>query len=227
MQNKEISNLETKDEIYFFISQNPGLHLRELFRKLNLSEGTIRYHIKHLLKDGLITKKIEDRYTRYYPSSDNIKDEYKTIIHFLRKEVTRNIIFYLLICGYGTQHELSENINKSPSTISFHIKKLLKNKIIKQVHSKNDVIDINKNLTDIEEYVLEIRQKIYCLDDPNLIYNFLTNYKEKLFNTPVKTEILKQMDSYIEYKKTLRLKKIHLSVNNYYNLVKEVFSSVI
>jgi len=96
MQKKGKSDLETRDIIYYFIYKHPGLHLREIFRKLNLSEGTIRYHIKYLTKSKLVTKKIEDRYTRFYPVADNIEDVDKTIIHFFRKEATRNIILLLL-----------------------------------------------------------------------------------------------------------------------------------
>jgi len=227
MLKKKKSDLETRNRIYYFIYKHPGLHLREIFRKLDLSEGTIRYHITYLTKSNLVTKKIEDRYTRFYPVADNIEDADKTIIHSFRKEATRNIIFYLLVCGYGTQQELSKNIKKSPSTVSFHTKKLLKKGIIKEANPKNDALDLNENILNIEEYEPSGREKVYYLDNPNMIYNFLTEYKEKLFDDETKKDILNQIDNYIDYKKSARLEKIQSSVNNYYDLVKEVFSSVI
>ena len=47
MKQKDILVLENRKILYKCIKENPGLHLRELFRKLDsISGGTIRLPIK-------------------------------------------------------------------------------------------------------------------------------------------------------------------------------------
>ena len=66
MKNSVTIGGNNKEVIYNFIIKYPGVHLREIFRNLDISEGTIRYHIEILLKQGLIVKSDSDGYMRYY-----------------------------------------------------------------------------------------------------------------------------------------------------------------
>ncbi|MCK4365849.1 MAG: winged helix-turn-helix transcriptional regulator [Thermoplasmatales archaeon] len=57
ISNENILELETRRQIYNIILENPGLHLRELSRRTNLSFGGLRHHLNYfgimiLLKGG-------------------------------------------------------------------------------------------------------------------------------------------------------------------------------
>ena len=82
-------DLERRKRIFNYILKYPGLHLQDLIRRLNLSNGTVRYHLKYLEKRGLITTRANDGYVRIYVSN-NIGEKQKIMIHLLRQDTPRN-----------------------------------------------------------------------------------------------------------------------------------------
>ena len=60
----EILKLETRREIYNFILEYPGLHLREISRRTNIPLGSLGYYIKSLKKYGLIETKKDQKYNQ-------------------------------------------------------------------------------------------------------------------------------------------------------------------
>ena len=61
MRSKEKHSLENRKIIYNFIYKNSGLHLNKLFRKLNMNNGTIRYHLKYLEEKNMINNEKYER----------------------------------------------------------------------------------------------------------------------------------------------------------------------
>ena len=99
MVNKEyILNLKTRRRIYNYILKYPGLHLRELCRKLNMPKTTLDYHLSYLEKKGLIISKPEKYYTRYYVK-EQVSTGDKELIKLFRQEIPRIIILLLLVTG--------------------------------------------------------------------------------------------------------------------------------
>ncbi len=92
---KRALELKIRRRIYNFILKYPGLHFRELMRKLNLPNGTLGYHLKYLEKRGLITARPGEGYVRYY-IINNIGTDQKKMFHILRQETPRNIILFSL-----------------------------------------------------------------------------------------------------------------------------------
>ena len=82
---------KSSDKILQTIILNPGIHLREIYRKIKLSEGTIKYHLRKLEKSGLIIKKKKNRYSRYYHYAVS-KNHEQNILALLRRETPRNIL---------------------------------------------------------------------------------------------------------------------------------------
>lgn len=52
-------DLKTRRNIYNFILKHPGLHFRELCRKLSLPNSTLSYHTRYLEKRGFIIARPE------------------------------------------------------------------------------------------------------------------------------------------------------------------------
>ena len=63
---ENILQFETRRNIYNFIVERPGLHLREISRRINISFGGLRHHLDILKKQELIITKTNYGYTRYY-----------------------------------------------------------------------------------------------------------------------------------------------------------------
>ncbi|MEJ2271622.1 MAG: winged helix-turn-helix transcriptional regulator, partial [Candidatus Bathyarchaeota archaeon] len=66
MFKEEILENERRGEIYEFIKKNPGLHLRELQRRLNLPLTSLEYHIDYMVRKNVLLKESSKHYSRYY-----------------------------------------------------------------------------------------------------------------------------------------------------------------
>jgi predicted transcriptional regulator len=116
--------LETRRDIYDLIVRYPGLHEREIARRLDISLSTLDYHLHYMEKRGLLVSKKDGRYTRYF-AAKKVGMEDKKIISLLRQQTPRQIVLYLLEHPGGIHKDICSAVGKSPSTVSFHLKKLV------------------------------------------------------------------------------------------------------
>lgn len=84
-----------RDFIEQIISENPGIHFREIQRKSGAAVGQVEYHIYQLEKMEKISIRKDGKLKRYFLLNNTGFNERKTI-YFLRNKVARDIIFYLL-----------------------------------------------------------------------------------------------------------------------------------
>lgn len=127
-----VLDLETRKNIYDHVCTAPGSHFREIQRRLKISSSVVEYHLKYLEDRDMIVARKETRYKRYYIAG-KIGAKDKSFMSILRQKVPRQIVLHVLL-NPGTSHkDLREMFAISPSTLSFHLQKLLKNEIIKQV----------------------------------------------------------------------------------------------
>lgn len=84
-----------RDYIEKIISENPGIHFREIQRKSGAAIGQLEYHLYQLERLEKISIKKDGKLKRYFLINDTGFSERK-IIYFLRKSVSREIIFYLM-----------------------------------------------------------------------------------------------------------------------------------
>ena len=150
----EKTGVEIRKKIYDFILKYPGLHLSELSRKMDMPKSTINYHLNHLKKQKQIVRKDDDKYTRYY-IANNVGENEKKILHILRQETPREIIIYLLLNPNSSQIKISKDLNKHPTTISFHLNKLNNVDMIESMITGNEIKYNIKN----SEHVLELFTK--------------------------------------------------------------------
>ena len=124
--------------IYDYISKYPGLHNREISRKLSIPRTTLQYHLNFLMKKGLVNEKEDGNYSRYFPSKE-ILDIEKELFSIFRKRIYRSILYILSYHRVVTQKDIVKylkedfKIKKHPTTVSFHLDKLLELEIIECV----------------------------------------------------------------------------------------------
>jgi predicted transcriptional regulator len=137
------------------IYKNPGIHFCELIRISGIKNGTLVHYTDKLESNGIILTKREKRKTRFY--SPKISLDEIEIIKFLRKQTSKDIIF-LLIKNNGLEfHEIVSKVEKSPSTISQNITKLIKSDLV--------IIKIDET------------KKKYFIKKNILIINLIKNYQ--------------------------------------------------
>ncbi|MFO7991346.1 MAG: helix-turn-helix domain-containing protein [Thermoplasmata archaeon] len=127
--------LEPRKKTYNAIDENPGVHLRELDRLIDVPLGTIRYHLRVLEKRGLIVARKEGKYKRYYVKGTVDKTD-KDKLAVLRKELPRTIILFLLEYPGSTHGDIAEVMDVAPSTISYHLGKLSDGNIVEKVDGR-------------------------------------------------------------------------------------------
>ena len=123
-----------------------------------------------------------DRYVRFY-ASNKLGFEDKKILNVIQKKTPRRIILYLLKNKAASQKELSRKLKKAESTLSEHIKKLLKLGIIEVAKKKGKNIIITNYVQEknLKKKIVR-REKFYILKDPYYIYAFIRDNEGKLLD---------------------------------------------
>jgi DNA-binding transcriptional ArsR family regulator len=186
--------LKTRHELYNFISENPGLHLREIFRKENLSFGCLKYHLEYLAKLNLIVSRPDLKYRRYYVKESIGKKDVE-ILNLLRQEVPLRIIMMLLIPGPGHIYKDKETNKKALLKHSTFDKTYSKREMIeltKYWKDKHDNFSLNKHRTTIGFHIQKLldiglieqvkvgREVKYKLKDENEMVTIFIKYKDAL-----------------------------------------------
>jgi DNA-binding transcriptional ArsR family regulator len=200
MYKNDLLHLDTRRNIYNVILENPGIHFRELSRKLDMPITTLDYHLNHFRKRGLISIRTSDNYKRFYVK-DKVGVKEKEIFNVLRQAVPRNIVLYLMF-GYAcSKMDLCKELDKHPSTIDFHLKKLVKLDIIKKADIKNNMIKMPKGIIKYERTSNEI---VYIFKDMGIFYNLydlLIVYKGSLPEKQLFNYFLKEGKAHLSKRK--------------------------
>lgn len=178
MHSNKLYELEPRQRIFNYIKKNPGLHLRELSRKINIPKTTLRYHLRFLKKQNLIAVKSEGVYRRIHVI-DKLGTRDREILNLLRQEVPCKILLYLSSLIICSQIELSKELDKSPTTIEFHLKKLVDMDIIKPTTIENGFICRRKDSSYIRGRSPVKSEIIYRLKDHDtylVIHRLLVKY---------------------------------------------------
>lgn len=145
------------------IDKSPGIRYRELLRLTGLSNGVLSYHLAELEESKVIKVDRGRRVTRYYPL--HISAEISNIIGYVRNSVSRQIVTILSQSNGCTLGEIAAFTNKAPSTVSWHLQRLVKAGIV----SKALVRKLDG---------LIYKSSIYLVSDKELIKKVLNNYVE-------------------------------------------------
>ena len=131
---EEVPSLNTdninRNAILIAIVQNPGIRYRELLRLTNLSDGVLAYHLKRIEKSRrIIVARQNKKTTRYYSHGIPIGDVL-IIGHIRHSSTRRRILTFILEHRVCTFNSIVEHISKAPSTVSWHLKALIGEKIV-------------------------------------------------------------------------------------------------
>jgi predicted transcriptional regulator len=163
--------LENRRHIYKLIERFPGIHFRELFRKLTLSMGSFEYHLQILEKNELIFLKKEGGFTRYFVKG-SLGEEDKELATMLRNDRLRKILFTLILNPGISHTTLTEQLDWPKSTISFYLKKLFNKDIIEErpLSSKKNMPETGKP------------QKGIYVNRPDKVIHLVMIYKSGFFD---------------------------------------------
>jgi predicted transcriptional regulator len=133
MENSERAlNLDVRRRIFECISESPGVHFREIQRRVGIATGSLDYHLHFLYKSGLVRTERQGKYLRYYSVTKHFDEEEKSVLLLLRNDKIRHILIYLIENKRALPTRIAEYLGISNSTLSWYLKNLEENGIITQ-----------------------------------------------------------------------------------------------
>jgi len=139
----DILELETRRRIYDVVNNNPGLHLSKIAQIVEMRVSLVEYHLNYLEKNGMISSSKEKGYTRYFVQGK--------IGRFDKK------FLFLLKKGHAKHKDLLREVNVAPSTLSYHLSRLVDHGVVESNYFKGD--------------------KSYKIVNKDDLIRFLINYK--------------------------------------------------
>jgi predicted transcriptional regulator len=153
--------LEVRHKLYSAIVRYPGLHYREIQRRTGIATGQLTYHLEYLREVHLVKTANDGEYLRYY-SNTQISPEERKVLELARQKSVRHILLHLLDNDGCDHNSVVNSLGLSPSTVSWHLKKLL------------DAGVISKRT--------EGRRSIFSIVQPELVVVVLMKYKESFLD---------------------------------------------
>jgi len=154
--------LETRRKIYQIILKHPGIHLREIQRKLDMATGMLTYHLGVLEETGFIRSETKEGKKCYFPYTFPYSD--RRIILLLREKIARSIVLFLIERPH-TFSELVKKTGRSKSVVSTSLSRLRDGGVVK-ISTQNDT-------------------NYYELSDPDKIKKMFITYKESFYDDAV------------------------------------------
>ena len=216
----DILELKTRRKIYQYILKNPGLHLRELSRRLKIPITTLSYHINYLKKRGLIIGKTKGCFVRYYVIN-KVGSNDKELLSLLRNKTIHQIILILYYDVVTSRIEISEMLEKHPNTIAFHLKKLQDMDIIEPAEVGDGVV-ISSWGTVIERFPVG-REIIYRFKNAELLWDILITYQESYLDGFLTKLILDSIMFHGKDEMPKRLKTLDAGIDSAIELAFEFF----
>ncbi len=115
------ASLDNQKKTYSFIEKIPGIHFRELQRRMNIGRGTLEYQVRKLLKRGLIHEE-HNHFRRFYILG--IPEQERLLLALLRNDTYKKILLALLQNHTLNHKQIMRLSLLSASSTSEHLKKL-------------------------------------------------------------------------------------------------------
>ncbi|MEO2116849.1 MAG: winged helix-turn-helix transcriptional regulator [Methanocaldococcus sp.] len=127
---------DTRREIYNYILDNPGCHLREISKNLDIPVSTLTWHLRILEKANLIKSKKFGNRLIYYPADMDMRD---LPLLYLKNETQKSIFNYLLKSPAHLR-KIAKDLNLNVETVRYNLKKLENLGIIKAKEEGNKIV---------------------------------------------------------------------------------------
>lgn len=125
---------DCRRELVVFVESSPGVSLSTASERLDTPRSTVRYHVRVLARnDELSVPTILDR-RRLFPPY-----EVSAVLAALNDEGTRRIVTLLAAREAVTVSELAAALNRSHSTVSYHLNRLDEAGIVERARDTNRV----------------------------------------------------------------------------------------
>lgn len=149
---------DPRDQVLAFVRHYPGVHVREVERRLHLSSKLANYHLAALEHDGLVERVQEKGYARFLPRVTKPRWSPRDIafLCLMRRAVAFRITLLLLSRGEMTQGDLARTLDLAKPSTTYHLH-LLEDDHVVSVEPRG-------------------RERWYSLTDPDRVRGLLADF---------------------------------------------------
>jgi predicted transcriptional regulator len=117
------------ESLLSFVQRYPGVHLREIRRRLKIPIGTLDYHLYRLGRQGLVLIRFQGGYKCCFPAVSAvargpIPEAQKTLLSLLRQPLPRALLLHLYLEGPTSPALLGAAVETSGPNLSYFLKRL-------------------------------------------------------------------------------------------------------
>jgi len=224
-----ILKLEIRQKIYDFIYKNPGLNIKEISMRMDITRSAIRHHLKYLIKSKLVNSNSDGKTNRFYACGQLGKKD-KELLGILRQKVPFKIIMYLLYPGFCSRDELAKDINLRPSTIHYHIKKLLDLDVIKPIEVRDGKFIASQYRNKPLIFKKPVgTEKFYMWKNPEILEDvcrLLINHKDSMADPSIidaYKDIVEEWTQMWKYSKPKKFFNGNSTIDNFIDMLDEIF----
>ncbi|HZY69914.1 MAG TPA: hypothetical protein VFF67_02910 [Thermoplasmata archaeon] len=144
-----------------FVQQYPGVHLREIRRRLGIPIGTLDYHLYRLGRQGLISVRFQGGYKCCYPATSEVEnapipEPKKLLLALLRQAIPRSLILQLYLEGPSSPAEIGAAVATTAPNLAYFLRRLDAMGVIERGESEG--------------------KRIVRLTDPKTVHQILLQY---------------------------------------------------
>ncbi len=129
----DLLELDTRRRLFEVVQEYPGLHLRELARRVDMNPNHAKYHLQYLEKHGLLSSRKQGGYWTFFPRGegtlgmrDTVDARQKEVLALLRRPIPLHVTLVLLDQDEASLSDLGEAVDASVSTLHYHMGKMEK-----------------------------------------------------------------------------------------------------
>ncbi len=143
---------ETRSDLYEFLQDKPGTHLRAIADELDLSTTNVLWHLRKLEDADLVKGKKLEGYKVFYPVEGGTEGKRKAMANaVLKNDNAQAILEYIATEPGAHQRAIARALDVNHGTVRWHLRKMLKTDLVMEV--KRDHA-IQYYLTDLGATVL-------------------------------------------------------------------------
>ncbi|MES2154158.1 MAG: MarR family transcriptional regulator [bacterium] len=141
-----------------YVSRYPGIHVREIERRLGLPSRLAAYHLEQLEHEGQVQCIQEPGFARYFPAVGKPRWSRREMefLCLMRHAVALRITVLLLSETEMAQGDIARRLDLAKASTSYHLALLVKAGLVEVRRAG--------------------RQRIYCLSEPTHVTGMLANF---------------------------------------------------
>jgi predicted transcriptional regulator len=111
---------DARDRLHGTIDEAPGTHLSALCERADVSLSTARHHLRVLEGEGLVSSVKQRGKRRYYPADASDRE----LAAAMADDAAATVLETLVHTGPAPVSTLAEELDRDPSTVTHHLKRL-------------------------------------------------------------------------------------------------------